>query len=56
MTCSGRERLIHRSASERTSPPSIWREDYQQEDRVPRRFEHVGNHASTVAARRRLDS
>ena len=41
---------------ERTFSAAIWRERYQQEARVPRRFNSSGATFSTIAARRQLDS
>ena len=41
---------------ERTFSAAIWRERYQQENRVPRRFNSSGATFSTIAARRQLDS
>ncbi len=41
---------------ERTFSAAVWREHYQQEDRVPRRFSASGATFSTIAARRQLDS
>ena len=41
---------------ERTFSAAIWREHYEQEDRIPRRFNSSGATFTTVAARRQLDS